>query len=156
MTKDVEYMSRTRDYYRAQGYQREYQWAHFDKTPFSVPGKTLSESRVAIITTAMPVNTADKQARKVCSLPCDPLPQAMDTEDLSWDKQATHTKDLASFLPIEQLKCLVEQRLIGDLAPRFHCVPTEYSQRNTVSIDAPEILNRCQQDQVDIALLVPL
>ena len=41
------------------------------------------------------------------------------------------------------------------LAKRFHGAPTNRSQRVTLDTDAPEILARCRQDQVDAALLVP-
>jgi len=40
-------------------------------------------------------------------------------------------------------------------AARFHGAPTNRSQRVTLETDAPEILARCRQDQVDAALLVP-
>jgi hypothetical protein len=42
------------------------------------------------------------------------------------------------------------------VAPRFHGVPTDYSQRRTSEQDAPEILRRLREDAVDVALLVPL
>ncbi len=45
---------------------------------------------------------------------------------------------------------------MGSLAARFHGVPTDYSQRRTLENDAPEILERCREDGVDVALLVPL
>ena len=80
----------------------------------------------------------------------------MFTDDLSWDKEFTHTKDVPSFLPLEQLQQLEKEGVIGELAPRFHSVPTEYSKRSTVENDAPDILARCQEDQVDLAILVPL
>jgi len=35
-------------------------------------------------------------------------------------------------------------------------VPTDYSQRRTIEQDAPQILARCREDGVDVALLVPL
>jgi len=156
MKKDVSYIRRTRDYYRAQGYNTDYQWAQFDDTPFAALEKPLHKSRLAIITTSMPDNGLPKKSRTVISMPCDPIPTSMYTDDLSWDKEATHTKDVASYLPIEQLNQLVDDRVIGDLAPRFHCVPTEYSKRNTLETDAPELLRLCQEDQIDIALLVAL
>ncbi|HCI88374.1 MAG TPA: reductase, partial [Gammaproteobacteria bacterium] len=34
--------------------------------------------------------------------------------------------------------------------------PTAYSQRQTLEEDAPELLERLQEDQADVALLVPL
>ena len=157
MTKyDVGYIQRTRDYYRAQGYTTDYQWAHYQETPFTGLTRPLAESRIAIISTAMPSDQVAKKLRTVVSAPVEPPPQSLFTDDLSWDKENTHTDDLPSFLPIEQLTQLAREKVIGELAPRFHCVPTEYSKRNTIETDAPEILRRCQQDKVDLALLVPL
>jgi hypothetical protein len=43
---------------------------------------------------------------------------------------------------------------VGSLAPRFHVVYSEYSQRKTVEVDAAEILRRCREDGADAALLV--
>jgi hypothetical protein len=79
----------------------------------------------------------------------------MFTDDLSWDKQATHTDDPESFLPINTLTALAEDGKIGQLNHRFFGVPTEYSQRRT-GLDAATIGEWCAEDQVDVALLVPL
>ena len=65
-------------------------------------------------------------------------------------------EDLGSYLPIRVLEDLVENGELGSVSSRFHCVPTEYSQRRTKEVDAPEILNRCREDKADIALLIPL
>ena len=48
----VQYMERTRQYYRAMGYEKDYVWAHNEDAPFMPLKKPLSESRVALITTA--------------------------------------------------------------------------------------------------------
>ncbi len=153
---DVPYMQRTRDYYRAQGYTEDYLWAHYDDTPFSPLSKPLSECRVAVITTAMPDTEQGRSHRQVYSSLAVPIPESMYTEELSWDKAYTHTDDVASFLPLQQLVILEDEGGIGSVAPRFHSVPTEYSQQNTKLNDAPEILERCREDQVDVAILVPL
>ena len=58
---DVPYMQRTREYYTAQGYEEPYRWAYHDQTPFTKLTKPLSESRIGLVTTAMP-NT--KQGRE--------------------------------------------------------------------------------------------
>jgi hypothetical protein len=42
----VKYMDRTRHYYRALGYTRDYIWATFNDVPFSQLAKPLSESRI--------------------------------------------------------------------------------------------------------------
>ena len=83
-------------------------------------------------------------------------PERLYTDDLAWDKQATHTDDVDSFLPIRPLEALVAQGRVGSLSPRFYGVPTDYSQRRTIDEDAPEILRLCREDQVDVVLLSPL
>ena len=153
---DVSYIKRTRDYYRAQGYTTDYLWAHFDTTPFTRLKNPLSESRIGVITTTMPDTEAGHADRRVWSTASEPIPRSMYTEELSWHKSMTHTDDVASFLPLAQLNKLQEEGVIGSVASRFHSVPTEYSQRNTIEKDAPQVLARCQQDVVNIAILVPL
>ena len=80
----------------------------------------------------------------------------MYTSELSWHQSVTHTEDIGSFLPLEQLNGLVGEGVVGGIARQFYSVPTEYSQRNTIDKDAPDILNRCHEDEIDVAILVPL
>jgi len=154
----VSYIDKSREYYLARGYGNPYRWAHFEDVPFSPLKRPLSESVVTLITTAMPEGDASAELlmRGVFSIPSDNPPARLSTEGLFWDRQATHTDDLDSFFPIHRLQEYVRERRIGRLATRLHCVPTEYSRRNTIDRDAPEILRRCQEDGADAALLVPL
>ncbi|MEM7254863.1 MAG: reductase, partial [Pseudomonadota bacterium] len=48
----VRYIDKTREYYREQGYDKPYQWAHHDDVPFTRPSKPLAQSRVALISTS--------------------------------------------------------------------------------------------------------
>jgi D-proline reductase (dithiol) PrdB len=158
----VSYIDRTREFYLAQDYTNPYQWAHFDDAPFARLSRPLSECRVTLITTASPVREESTSegglvmSKQVSSGPTDSPPARLFTDDLAWDKEATHTDDLDSFFPIHRLQELVDAGRIGGLAARFHGVPTEYSQRRTIERDAPEILRRCREDGVEAALLVPL
>ncbi len=158
----VSYIDRTREFYGAQGYEHPYRWAHFDQVPFARLPKPLSECRVALITTASafrprpPEDGVLRGAKQVWSGPTDTPPERLYTDHLSWDKQATHTDDVDSFLPIRPLTALSSEGRIGSLAPRFHGLPTDYSQRRTMEQDAREVLARCQQDESDVALLIPL
>jgi hypothetical protein len=104
----IKYMDRTRHYYRALGYTRDYIWATFDDVPFSQLAKPLSE----------------------CS---------------SW-----------SFGGFEAAAELASEGLFGGLTARLQGVPTEYSQRKTLTEDAPEILSRVREDGADAAVLCPL
>lgn len=158
MSEDIRYIERTRRFYEAQGFTTPYQWAEHTDTPFHVPARPLAESRVAIVTTA--IHPDDESTamigRKARSIPLDDVPENFFTDDLSWDKITTHTRDRASYFPLEPLASLATDGMIRDVAPRFHFVPTEYSQRFTVESDAPAIVAACGEDEVDVAVLVPL
>ena len=159
MTKNVRYMDRTRDYYRALGYPSDYVWSRFDTVPFARLAKPLSEARIGLVTTASPPDLGNRDSagkRQVWSDPVSPPPAKLFTDNLAWDKESTHTDDRASFLPIEAVEHWAEEGLVGGLAQRFHGVPTEYSQRKTIEIDAPQVLARLRADGADVALLSPL
>ncbi len=158
----VSYIDRTREFYAAQGYEQPYAWARHTDAPFAPLAKPLARSRVALITTASPwredapVDGVLRGGKQLWSGATSAPPERLYTDDLAWDKEATHTRDVESFLPIRRLQELAAQGRIGSVAPRFHGVPTDYSQRRTLEQDAPEILARCREDEVDVALLVPL
>jgi len=150
----VPYMERTRQYYRALGYAKDYVWARHDEVPFARLAKPLPECRLALVTTASP---ADYSGRKrLWSGPIDPAPSRLHTADLAWDKESTHTDDRASFLPIEAAAKLADEGVFRGLTPRFHGVPTDYSQRSTSEEVAPKVLQRLRDDGADAAILCPL
>ncbi len=156
----VSYIDTSREYYRAQGYERPYRWAAFDDVPFTPLTAPLSVCNVAVVTTSFlhhhdSAFGAPSTDKVVYHHPVDDVPDRMFTDDLSWDKEATHTDDVGSFLPLAVLKSLVENGTVGGLNHRFFGVPTEYSQRRT-GMDAEAIAGWCAEDGVDIALLVPL
>ena len=153
---DVPYMQRTRDYYRAQGYDKDYEWAYHADTPFAPLPKPLRECRLGLITTAMPDTVEGRANRKVCASMSTPTPQSMYTDELSWHKSVTHTRDVSSFLPLDYLRNMARSGIFRSLSGRFYSVPTEYSKRSTREKDAPAILELCREDQLDVAMLVPL
>ncbi len=152
----VHYMARSRAYYEAQGYERPYVWAHFDDVPFTRLRKPLPDLRLALITTAALYPRRASDQREVAWGSTIDAPEVLYGGDLFWDKEATHLEDLNSFFPIDHLRRAVDEGRIGALAPRFYCVPTSYSQRQTLEQDAPRVIGLCKADAVDIALLVPL
>jgi len=158
----VSYIDRTREFYLAQGYEKPYRWAHFEEVPFVRLPKPLAECRLTLVTTASPhhdrpaLDGVLRGSKAVWSGPMASPPERLYTDDLAWDKQATHTRDVESFLPIAGLQSFATEGRIRELAQRFHGAPTDYSQRRTTEEDAPEIVRRCREDGVDAALLVPL
>jgi len=160
--KFVSYIDRTREYYAAQGYEKPYRWASFEEVPFAPLPRPLAECRATLVTTASPWRGQQvrdgvlRGAKEVWSGRMAEPPERLFTDDLAWDKEATHTDDVESFLPIRQLEAFVAEGRLGSVAEHFHGVPTDYSQRRSIEQDAPEILRRCREDAVDVALLVPL
>ena len=153
----ISYIDRTREYYAALGYPNPYVWSHYEAVPFAPLNQPLAESRMGVVTTASPPRRSkDKAPKSVWSGETSAPPDALYTDDLAWDRDNTHTQDIESFLPIRHLARFVDEGRIGSISPRFHGVPTDYSQRRTIERDAPEILKRCREDAVDVALLVPL
>jgi hypothetical protein len=158
----VSYIDRTREFYRAQGYTEAYAWARHTDAPFTPLPRPLAKCTLGLVTTASPwreqeaVDGVLRAGKQVWSAPVEPPPERLFTDDLAWDRGATHTDDVPSFLPIPQLQAWVAEGRLGALAARFHGVPTDYSQRRTNEQDAPEILARLRADAADVALLVPL
>ena len=159
----VSYIDKSREYYAAHGYTQPYQWAYHKEVPFSMLSKPLLDCTVGVVTTAThPAhcqNLPDGQSRpqkRPYAESSYPVPDALYTMDMEWDKDTTHTDDLDTYLPLHRLQELQQSGLIGKVSPRFYGAPTTYRQRQTQESDAPVIFSWCEEDGVDIALLVPL
>lgn len=165
MTSYVRYIDKTREYYKNKGYEKPYQWAHFETVPFAPLKKPLSESRVTLISTSdisardiekdlgegMMVNTGG-----VYSLPSDVPVDRLYSHSHSYDRVATTLDDVDSFYPTTILHEAVKAGRVGGLAKRFHGLYNAYSQRVTRERDAVEVVKRCKEDGVDVALLAPV
>jgi len=157
----VRYIEKTRAYYQAEGYDRPYEWAHFDDvpfTPFASVGKPLSRCRIGVVTTSEMVRRdvpagPDDPRRLVYSLPTDLPVDLLCSRKAAYDRYATTLDDVESYLPLSHLHRFVAEQRIGSVAPRFQVIYSEYSQRKTLTVDAPEILKQMREDRVDVAVL---
>ena len=161
----IEYMRRTRDYYLALGFDNPYRWAHYREVPFQPLAKPLAEARLALITTAAPYqpgkgdqgpgapyNAAAKFYR-VYSQPSDQLAD-LRISHVGIDRAHTTAEDINSYFPMAALQAAAKAGRVGEVAPRFHGVPTDRSQAKTLQRDCPEVLERLQADKADAALLI--
>ena len=159
MDEAVGYMQRTREYYRALGYESDYVWARFDEVPFARLGTSLGRARIALVSTSSPVDRHNRDAkgvRHVWSGAVEPPPERLITSDLAWDKESTHMADRESFLPIRAMQRLAEDGVFGGLAPRFFGIPTEYSHRKTIEDDAPALVGMLRDERADGVILLPI
>lgn len=155
----IAYMERTRRYYRALGYEADYVWSHYNQVPFAALAQPLSTSRITLISTVAPLGHSNRDERgrkRVWSATTSPPPDGLVTDHVAWDKESTHTNDRESYLPIAALESLAEEGTIASPTSHFIGVPTEYSQRKTIEIDAPDVLERVVADGSDAAILCPL
>jgi D-proline reductase (dithiol) PrdB len=162
----IPYMARTREYYQAIGYTVPYRWAHYVEAPFQPLKKPLSQSRVAIITTAAPFDPAKGDqgpgakyngGAKFYSVYDGDSSKTHDLRisHIAYDRVHTTADDSGTWFPLPQMQRLAREGRIGEVAPRFFGAPTNRSHRVTLETDAPEILARCRADKVDAAVLVP-
>ncbi len=156
----VRYIDKTREYYSREGYEKPYRWAHFDETPFTPLAKPLSDCRVGIVTTSeMAVRDApgawadNDAARDVYSLPTSTPVEKLYSQKEAYDRYATTLDDVEAYLPVTRLSEFAAEGRITDLAPRFQVIYSQYSQRKTMTVDAPEILRQMREDRVDVAVL---
>ena len=125
--------------------------------------KPLSDCTVGVVTTAtlpahwkiLPEGESRPQKQPFAESSY-PVPEALYTKDLEWDKDTTHTDDIDTYLPLNRLLELQKSGLFGSVSSRFYGVPTTSSQRQTRELDAQTIYKWCKEDGVDIANLVPL
>jgi hypothetical protein len=161
----IAYMQRTRDWYAALGYPAPYVWAHHEDVPFQPLRQPLARSLVALVTTAAPFHP-DKGPQG----PGAPYnaaakffePYTGDTaidhdvriSHVAIDRVHTSMEDSGSWFPLPLLQAMAKEGRFR-LAPRFHGMPTNRSQRHTLDVDVPLLVQRCRDDGVDAAVLVP-
>ncbi len=162
----LNYIERIRAYYQVLGYGKPYQWAHFDEVPFTPMRKPLADSTIGIVTTAAPyredageqgAGAAYNGAAKFFSV----YSQSTASEPrlyishIAYDRAHTTAQDQGSYFPLRALKALAQSGKIKAVAPRFHGLPSNRSQRTTLEIDSAELVARCREDAIDAAILVP-
>ncbi len=171
----VRYIDKTREYYRGQGYERSYNWAHNETAPFTPLRKPLAESRVALISTAGFALVPDggfseEELKEIKSdgsnvgsydLEVWPVPSDIPEEKILYvvanhDRSQSDMADCNSFFPVTRLREFRDGGVLGSLAGNHYRLKENYSQSKTLEVDAPEVLRLCKEDQVDVALMSPV
>jgi hypothetical protein len=161
----IRYIDRISTYYQTLGYGKPYRWAQYADVPFTPLKKPLSESRIALVTTAAPY-----QPDKGDQGPGAPYNAAAkfyrvytgSTEDepdlrvshIGIDRKHTTAEDMNTWFPLKQLKRLAAEGRIGGLTPRFYGAPTNRSQKTTIEQDCADLLALVREDGADAAVIV--
>lgn len=163
----VRYIDKTREYYLGQGYEKPYEWANFADVAFTPLSKPLAESTVALVSTSdIAVRSEDNDNGRdkshemmvgnVYSIPSSIPVERLFSRQEHYDQHTTTLDDTNAYFPISRLHELVDRGRIGAVATRTHGVYTAYSHRKTSEVDAPEVVRRCVEDGVDVAILTPI
>jgi hypothetical protein len=161
----IAYIRRTHEWYGTLGYGNPYRYAQFAEVPFAPLRMPLRECRVALLTTAAPYQPGKgaQNARAPYNAAAKFYePYSGDTAT-DHDLRVSHVgvdrdhlgDDAACWFPLPALRRAAAAGRIGAVAPRFHGVPTNRSQRHTMEVDCPELLARVHADGADVAVLVP-
>lgn len=167
----VPYIEKTHAYYRRKGYDEPYRYAENDTGVFTPLRRPLAESRLVLISSAgieivpddgpapQPYpsrNIGDKTKAEVTGIPSDLPADKLVYVTGAHNHQESDMRDPDAFFPATRLRELAGEGRIGSLAPEHLRMRPAYSQRKTRELDAPEVLRRCREQAVDVALLVPI
>lgn len=164
----IRYIDKTHEYYRSLGYDKVYNYAHNVDIPFTPLKKPLAESRVTLVTTASFVlldevgeshetpNLMGTNALEVLTVPSE-LPAArIRSTSQDHDRYQSDMLDIDAFFPTTRMQEFLKDGTFGSLSRDYYRTLPNYSHRKTVEVDGPEILRKCREDNVDVALLTPV
>jgi D-proline reductase (dithiol) PrdB len=157
----IDYIQRTREQYSALNYP-PYEWAQNSQTPPWHPlHKPLSASRVALVCSGGiyargQIAFHHKDDNSLRLIPTDVATTQLRTSHFAYDQSAAR-KDINCVFPIEPLRRAEAAGKIGTIAPyAFTFMGGIYSQRKVVEQLAPAIVSHLIQDEVDVAIMVPV
>ncbi len=162
----VRYIERTRSYYLGLGYENPYVWAHYIDVPFNPLQKPLNQLVMGLITTAVPYDPnkgpqSQGAPYNAAAKFYQPYQQSIDSNidlriaHVGIDRKNANMEDGNCWFPLDAAKRAVAAGRVGALSPNFYGLPTNRSQRHTLEVDAPIIMEMLKADGVDVALLIP-
>ena len=161
MSQPVEYIRRITDNYAKLGY-KAYQWVKSTDTPPWTPlCKPLSQSRLGLVASGGIYATGQVAFHFKDDVSFRAIPTTVKTSDLrtahfAYD-QTDARKDPNVVFPIDPLRRLVKEGVVGSLAENFFTfMGGIYSSRRVVEELAPRITESLLAEKVDVALLVPV
>ena len=166
LDQPVRYMERTRSYYLGLGYDNPYVWAHYIDAPFTPLKKPLNQSILGLITTAVPFdaskgNQGPGAPYNAAAKFYQPYQHSIDGDidlriaHVGIDRNNANMEDMPCWFPLSAAQQAVKAGRIQALSPHFYGLPTNRSQRHTLEVDAPIILDMLRADHVEVAVLIP-
>jgi D-proline reductase (dithiol) PrdB len=161
MTEPVDYLERTRAQYAALGYP-PYRWVrNTDPPPFAPLSKPLNECRVGLIASGGIYVKGQVAFHFKDDTSYREIPRDVDYRDLRVTHFAYDLTDARAdpnvVFPLETLRALAQEGRVREAGPRaFSFLGGIYSARRVREELAPTLADHLQQDEVDLAILVPV
>ncbi len=156
------YMQQTRENYEKLGFE-PYQWYQAETPPaLSALRKPLAESRLGMISTAGTyvhgqVAYYYKDDTSIRSIPSDTPATQLRFSHIMENYLVEARQDPCSVFPVEALRTLNEQGIIGELADNyFSCMGGIYSKKRVADELIPSLESAVAREKLDLLLLVPL
>jgi D-proline reductase (dithiol) PrdB len=158
----IRYVERLNAFYRSQGFP-PYQWTVNDAAPLSPLRKPLAECRVSMLTaggvsrcSAAPWNPDARNDLRVDEIASDADSDDFQIHDSYYDHRDAD-RDLNCLFPIDRLRELAAEGVVGEVAPRIWSgfMGRIYRRRAVTTEAAPALAAKLGEDEVDLFLLVP-
>ncbi len=161
MNEPVDYIDRTRKQYAALGYP-PYRWVHNDdQPPFTPLAKPLNRCRVGLVASGGVYVKGQVAFHFKDDTSFRAVPRDVDYRNLRITHFAYDLTDARAdpnvVFPLETLNDLARNGRIGEVGPRAYTfMGGIYSSRRVQAELAPAIAERLENDEVDVAILVPV
>ena len=157
----ADYINETKRLYDSLGYD-SYRWAINEEQPAFVPlTKPLSEIKITLVGSGglyrqgqVAFHTKDDTSLR--GIPTNTANDELRTAHFAYD-QADARTDVNCVFPLERLRELAEAGVIGGLTTESYALMGGiYSTRRLVEETIPLLMERCQTQEPDLVLLVPV
>lgn len=148
-------------------FMEAYPYRHFDWRPGAALRKPLSESRIAVVTTAAFFRSPDQKPFDTSARGGDysfreiPADTNLSTLLIAHKSDAFDHSGIESdknlALPLDRLRELKAEGRIGGVAPRHYSLMGSIpAPARLVNVSAPEITRKLEEDRADAVLLTPV
>jgi D-proline reductase (dithiol) PrdB len=161
MSDPVDYLERSRAQYASLGYP-PYRWVRNpDAPPFAPLSKPLTECRVGLVTSGGVYVKGQVAFHFKDDASYREIPRDVDYRDLRVTHFAYDLTDARAdpnvVFPLATLRAIAQEGQVREVGPRaYSFVGGIYSARRVREELAPALADRLQQDEVDLAILVPV
>jgi D-proline reductase (dithiol) PrdB len=158
----IAYVAELNKFYRSQGFPA-YKWTVNDTTPLTPLTRSLRECRIAMLTSGgvsrkvdPPFNPQARNDLRVDAIANDTAADFFVIRD-DYYNHADAERDINCIFPIERLRELAADHVIGRIAPHHYSgfMGRTYNRSAVINEAAPALARRLHDEKVDALVMVP-